>query len=519
MLLIILSGWAIRIIGYKYNVFFYYYRRGDEPAAYHKALLYLSAQDKKAHELPLTQSEEEATYLGSALLGAGGVLPGPLQNMILAFGIRRSGDIEGAHILTLMLHCLAILLVFHGTLILFGRGAALMTAMMTSLFFWPVYYSFGMWHPHFIPVMSSLTFWALALYERYRKPVFAGLAAFFYTLFFQFHLIGAFLVFFIVFYFIFFVENKKHFLIGTGTGVIFALILFYRKYLSVEFTTGFSNIRNLMIHGLFHIEVLKIFSNVIVVGSAEISRVIYGGFKAYLAFYRKYMGSFAAAVPIILLSLALPAYSYYYIFRHTFIRLFRTNIKKWKETISGDRSLFFISAWFFIPWAFYLIRLKYHELRFVALDFPVMYTMFSIALMALHARIKRKIIPVLISVIVIFNIALSFFTYDWGGSFLAKEPHMIFSLRYYDAVARIIIHDLKEVKKSSYVIEFDHEKAGEQASDWYSALRQHINRTTFSEVLFDPSSENIYRLSNTEEIKGYKMLHKIYTVHLHKKKK
>ncbi|HBE03316.1 MAG: hypothetical protein A2096_09740 [Spirochaetes bacterium GWF1_41_5] len=515
--LILAAGWGVRLIGLKYSVFAYNYRRGDEPAAYEKALHYSRAQLKIKNNLPLDDAEKKSQYQSSALLGKGGVLPGPLQNMIIARGMKITGNIEGAHILILVMHCLSIILCWHIAYLLFGQVISLLTVIMASFFFWPVYYSFGMWHPHFIPLVAVLTAWPLACHLKTDKTFWLMPAAFFFTLFFQFHLIGSFLIFFLVFYFICFIDKKNQAAVAILTGITLALAMFYRNYLSFEFSTGFSNLRGLFAHGLFHIEVLKIFSNCIVVGSAEISRIIDGGFPAYREFYSRYMISFFLAAPFILLSLLLPLLAYIHILRETFLTLAGKKIKHWKEIIKNRKELFFLSGWFFIPWMIYLLRLKYHELRFVALDFPVMYAMFAIYIVQLSDKFLTKKTYLLFAVIVCFNTAVTFFSLEWGLYVLKKPPHMIFSLRYYDNIAWKIINDLEKNGKTDYYIEFNRSAYSQKLNWFYDGIIEHIERTGAGRYVYADEASSIYRISSSSLINNYSCLGSIYSVYLLKK--
>lgn len=519
ILITILAGICLRLIGFSQSTFAWGYRRGDEPAAYHKAILYLSARDKQARQQPLSQDEQNALCFGSALLGAGGILPGPLQNVLLARGIQLTGDIEGAHLVTLLLHCLTILLVWHGTHVLLGKQVAFLTTVMTALFAWPVYYSFGMWHPHFIPVLASFVFWALALYHHSKHPVFAGLLGMFVALFFQFHLIAGFLLFFLLFYFLFMVERKTVFLLSAAGGVLLAIVLSYQAYLAYEFAHGFDNLRRLFDNRIqfFHPEMFKVFSNILVVGSAEISRLIPGRFPGYLDFYATYFGHFALAAPIILASLALPAHAYVVSFRESLGQLFRTRLRAWKETIRSRQDWFILAGWFFIPWIAYLLTRKYHELRFVSLDYPVMYAMFALALIRLNQRWKRNIVPIVFSVLVLFNVLLSLFQYDYSRRHLRKPPHLVFSLRYYDAVTRGIMTACKHQGCDTYSMEFNKEKLTRSQKSFFGGLLEHVTRTTHGRLSWADDARCRFRISARPTLPGYELVRPVLSVYLHRR--
>ncbi|MBI4978110.1 MAG: hypothetical protein HZC28_11540 [Spirochaetes bacterium] len=516
---VLIAGVALRLFGFLYTPFFYHYRMGDEPAAYRMAMLYMTGEEKKKQGIELNYEEKRAQYLSSAYLGVDrAALAGPLQNQLLALGIKMSGTIEGAHVVTFILHCLSLILVWHGAQLLFGRRAALLTLVMAALFTWPVYYTFGMWHPHFISLVAAAVCYPLIWHLKTQKAVFAALSAFSYTLFFQFHLIGAFLFFFIIFYFIFLAEKKRLFIVGVVLGAAAAVVLVYIPYLKMELSTGFVNVRNLFDHGLFHIEVLKLFSNIVVVGSAEMSRIIFQGWQGYQEFYARYMGSVFVALPFVFLSMAIPIAGYVYIFRETFIALFRKPLRTWFTEIRGRKELWFVSGWFFIPWIAYFLRLKYHELRFVALDYPVMYAMFAVAILALYDRYKgrgAKLIAVGMTVVVVFHVALSIFLFDYGRYELRKPPHLVFSLRYFDAITRPILADLKRDGDTTYRFEMD--GPTHYSGMMLGRLKDHVVDTTSGAVQYNENAKHVYRISNLPALPGYEMKREIYSVYLHRK--
>ncbi len=521
LVLILLAGWGIRLLGFYVSPFYHHHRMGDEPAAYRVALHYLSGNEKLRAGKQLSElslEEQKARYLGSTYMGHEGLLPGPLQSKILACGIQLTRSAEGAFVVNLLLHCLSLLFLWHATFLLFGRNVSLLALLMAALFFWPIFYTFGMWHPHFISILAALVFWCLALYEKYRHWFAAMILGFTFTLFFQFHLIGAFLIFFFAFYFLFFVKRKIIFTPFVALGVALAISGFYLDYLREEFRTGFHNFRGLMDHGLFHVEALKLFSNVVVVGSAEISGAVFGGFDALLRFYRLTTGHFAVAVPFILLSLSLPILAYVILFRRTVWPLLKTSVRNWTKVIETNRSLFLISGWFFIPWMVYFARLKYHELRFVALDFPVLYTIFALALLQLAEKGKlwSRLIWTSFALVIAFNVWISIGYFRFGISEIKKSPHLIYSLRYYDRIARVILSDIEKENGKDFFIVFDRDKNPGWSTAYFDSLIIHIQDSSFGRFKPNPDSPRKYLLSDRKEIQGWERKQEIFGIYLYR---
>ncbi len=520
---IILVGWGLRFFGYFYSPFYHHHRMGDEVEAYRKAHLFLIGNEKLDKNLTLDSEEEKARYLGSAYMGRDGLLPGPWQNRILAWGLKLpgfNGSIEGAHLLTLLFHCLILLLVAHGTWLVWGREAAVLTTAMSATFFYPVFYSFGLWHPHNIAVCATLVFYPMALYHKSQHWLFLGLAAMAETIFFQFHLIGAFLIFFVGFYFLLLETKKLRFTLTSILGICLALFIFYPTYLKHEWLTHFDNFKRLMDNGLFNFEVIKIPSNMVVMGSAELSGVIIGGWRAYQNFLTLSYGSFIVGILLILPTLALPLWAYWELLQKTFFNLVKLPVRTWLNHFKEQRDLYFLAGWLFVPWLAYALRLKYHELRFVALDYPVMYIVYSLAILSLAKRCSWKMLGPVVSLIFLVQIYSSIAYMNYGRTLLGQEPHLIYSLRIFDRIEQEIDNDLGHPSQATYSFEVENWQGQGREREYYEQylhyLRQQINLASRGRLTHDVKSISRYALG-VGEMPHFKKLATFYGATLYKR--
>lgn len=506
-----------RVLAFTVSPLEHHHRIGDEPLSYRMARAWMTDR-QKPDTAPRTDDERKSRWLSWAYLGAGGQLPGPLPNALLGTGLRLTGDVEGAHLAMLVMHLLALVAALHAAWILAGPRVALLTALMTGFFYYPVFYSQTIWHPNGIPFMAAFCFWGLTLWHK--RGSFAGLvfSAFILTIFPQFHLIGAFLIFFFLFYVVFLETRRLRFLAASAVGLAFGLILGYPAYLSHEFASGFANLRNLFNHDGIYFETLKVISNMVLVGSAENSGLIFGGFAAVKSFYAVAWGHLAVAVPFLVLTIALPVFAYVWAFRSLWSRLRPWSIRGWFPALRGmeelpggtgatTRDLVFLMGWILVPWFVYTARLKYHELRFVGLDFPVMHVLFALALNALATRWGWNKVGVLFGLVVATHMVSTVGHWRYGKEVLHKPPHLIYSLRLYDPIGRAVEKDLGGA--GTWALDFPPGDHGHWAGVYRDFLYDHVSVMTDGRVLGNPASTARYRLVPEGQSAGAPTLSKI----------
>lgn len=179
LILIMISGLALRLYSLVVGQAYHYSAMNDEIGGLHYALRLLAG-------------DSQALYLGQPHF-AGAQLPGPFWTLFLAGAYTLGGrTVEGAALVMLLLNTAVIYLVYRLARHFLTPQFALFTALIYAVSAWPVYYSAGIWTPLTLPLLGSLlllALWQTSTTNQSRAIFWVCLLSAFTP---QFHMIGVF---------------------------------------------------------------------------------------------------------------------------------------------------------------------------------------------------------------------------------------------------------------------------------------------------------------------------------------
>jgi len=155
LLLIILSGFGIRLTGLVWGQAYCYFAQGDGIEAYSVAVNYGGG-------------EARAQYLGQPNYNEKSKLPGPLWTIFCFLGLRFGGSINGVIVAILLLNTAAIYLTYKLANLTVGFPASLWAALFCATQPWAVYYSVLVYNPDVMVFLGGLFF--LALWDVIQRP-------------------------------------------------------------------------------------------------------------------------------------------------------------------------------------------------------------------------------------------------------------------------------------------------------------------------------------------------------------
>lgn len=387
LLIIIATGFALRLHGLIVGEGFREFSIQDEVTAYDFALAFLAGE---THALYLAQS----AFMGS-------LAPGPMWTLfwVILYTLG-AGTPEGAMFWMLTVNTFVIYLVYRFSRTLLTRNYALLTALLYATGAWPMFYSTILWNPVPMALIGALLFitlWQSTQHEQSRSIFWVCLIS---AIIPQFHMIGLFYYpsILLILYLSPVKLNIKWIVLGVVAG-----FCFYLPYLIGDMLNNWQNTSEMFsksIPGSFGVG--KIIITPIGVLSNQIARWTGYGFENYREFGNAYFGSYIILVAINLVSIIISLIFVASIL-HKGFSVMRGNWSSPRQVYAEYPAYLFIAIFLVIPpLLFFLIGHNYGS-RYTIIIFPLLFLLPAFFLYTLKNVKIKNVVRLILSFMILFN--------------------------------------------------------------------------------------------------------------------
>ncbi|BBM89588.1 hypothetical protein COTS27_01293 [Spirochaetota bacterium] len=320
---------------------------------------------------------EKWLYYSHAMFSSG-QLPGPWQNIIFWLLIRILPSSPLMLYLVPMMWGLVEIILIYIMILKWSenKNAALIGAALSAYAPWSLQFSYTFWNPY--PVIPLMTLTMIVLYDvlhqdRSRRIfwliVLIAIMPFFHMMSF-FAAMG--IVGLILYEWRRISLNYRY----GGWGLLVGILL-YVPFIYFDAKNNFMILRGYIAGDLIRskVEVLKVISNHLIIGSHEISRFVGYNWKTYAFFLNKYYGTIV--IPFLAIGLSVPLALY------AWILFFK---RAWHDREGSDRKLLVYMGVTILSFS---LTFQAHELRYVNVTWAILFYVLALGITALIEKYKQ----------------------------------------------------------------------------------------------------------------------------------
>jgi hypothetical protein len=391
--------------------------------------------------LAFLAGEPYAQYLAQPLF-AGAQVPGPLWTLYWSALYLLGGEsVSNSILYSAVFNSLVVYLVYRLARNFVGDSYALMTALLFAVLPWPIYHAAGLWNPTVLPLLGALL--ALAMWHSCSQA--HSRSIFFVCLLLavipQFHMIGIFYLPVAAALLLLLSPslNWRWLMIGMVAG--FSL---YLPYLIGEMQHGWSNAQKLFSEDTgFSWGWLKILTSPpSLLASVPIS-VTPDDTQAIKALGDRFFGSYFILLAISLLSL-LAAIVLYFSYMKRFVTALLVLVKQRREAIDTHRETLFLGGLIFLPLIFFAVTGHGYASRYALLIMPLLFLLPAIFIQRSESRKLKRVLPAVLSFVVIFSSYLSLVTYHYKSELLTDSAMLMPSFSKLERISAQVNEDAGE---------------------------------------------------------------------------
>jgi hypothetical protein len=329
-------------------------------------------------------------------------VPGPWQNVIGFISLSVFNTVYGFYIFWLLISTVQIYLMYNLACKVGNHQQAVLAAIITAVFPWPIEYTMKFWNPLFVIPLMTLLFGILfdVIHKNKSKKIFFIILL--YSIMPFFHMMSAFTFPGFLLIVILYRKNINfsYMFLGGVCG-----LLFYIPFIYYDRINGFFMFKGYLAgsndNSVFKPESLKVISNSIIVISHEVSRFIGHSSKEFFHFLNKYYGHFSIGILFIASSIGVAISAWIHFFK---------NINKENNTFYKVTALFIISN----AVLFFILTKSAHEFRYTNVWWPLLYLLLVKFIYAVlqkigsYSKTKKRIALIVSGLYFLNGIYLSF---------------------------------------------------------------------------------------------------------------
>ena len=399
LLLIIVSGFFLRLAGLYWGQAFHHASSGDEMDAYRVALEFASGQ-------------ERAQYIGQPNFKSAKV-PGPLWALFWLAGLKIGGSPASVCLLVILLGTAVIYFVYRLAEKLLGPEYSLWAALLCATSPWAVHYSVGATNPLLMAFLSGLLYlslWDVVVGEKSPKIFWVCLIL---AVMPQFHMMVIFLAPAVLLVLALNFSRVNWRWLAAG---MVASVVPYIPYILGDRRHGWENTRAILTaQPNASPAVLKILILPITDLSNLISSITGENLADYRAFGDSCFGSVWVLVAFNAVSVAL-AVAMIGSFLVAFGRILRNHWRSPRQAFAAAPAEVFIGLLFFLPLLLFVLSFNNFSSRYLILEFPLLFLLPALFVVRSLAKSRwRKPIVATLLALVAFNVWLTLASFLYQG--------------------------------------------------------------------------------------------------------